>query len=253
MVTKHGTYIDGFAGPQEEDLQSENWSARLVLRLRPQWLKRFILIEQQPEQVERIYQMLRQLPRTPLGKKMRNIKVIPGDVNVKLPAYLADYPIRSREATFCLLDQRTFECHWSTVETVARHKRNGNKIEIFYFLANSWINRSVANTRDFDRVAAWWGKSNWKDFLGMGGWDRALSMRDRFQKELGYRYALPLPIYDRHGGRRIMYFMIHATDHPDATKLMSAAYDRAVEPLQTQKEIQLFLQSVAKDCTGNVE
>jgi len=29
-ITKHGTYIDGFAGPQRED-QPEAWAAKLVL------------------------------------------------------------------------------------------------------------------------------------------------------------------------------------------------------------------------------
>jgi hypothetical protein len=30
LVTKHGTYIDGFAGPQDTD-RPESWAARLVL------------------------------------------------------------------------------------------------------------------------------------------------------------------------------------------------------------------------------
>jgi hypothetical protein len=33
MVTKHGTYIDGFAGPQEETGETANWAAKLVLEL----------------------------------------------------------------------------------------------------------------------------------------------------------------------------------------------------------------------------
>lgn len=244
MVTKHGTYIDGFAGPQEEKLDSENWSSRLVLRLRPQWLKRFVLIEQNPDQVTRLRAMLRELPPTPLGKKMRNIKVLSGDVNRELPNYLENYPIRPTQATFCLLDQRTFECHWSTVQTVASHKKSGHKIEVFYFLANSWLERSAANTKDVSRIEAWWGGSDWRQFLQHRGWDRALIMRDRFLTELGYRYVVPLPIYDKYGGTRIMYFMIHATDHPAAAELMNKAYNHAVEPLPTQEQIDLLVQSL---------
>lgn len=34
MVTRHGTYIDGFAAPQESD-HPEMWSAKLVLENNP--------------------------------------------------------------------------------------------------------------------------------------------------------------------------------------------------------------------------
>jgi hypothetical protein len=34
FITKHGTYIDGFAGPQEERM-CDTWAARLVLESEP--------------------------------------------------------------------------------------------------------------------------------------------------------------------------------------------------------------------------
>ncbi len=241
MVTKHGLYIDGFAGPQEEHHSTENWSARLVLSLRPQWLRKFVLIEQNADQVERIKAMTRGLPRTPLGKKMRNIAIHHGDVNVVLPKYLSDNPIRRTMATFCLLDQRTFECHWATVQTVAQHKKAGHKIEIFYFLANSWLHRAFATTKDEARKEAWWGRSDWKEAESLNGWTRALQMTDRFHSELGYKFARPYPIYERKGGTRIMYFMIHATDHTAAPDLMRRSYDTTVEPLATPEQVAMFL------------
>jgi hypothetical protein len=45
QITKHGTYIDGFAGPQEEDENSTGWSARLVLESEPQWFRNFYLFD----------------------------------------------------------------------------------------------------------------------------------------------------------------------------------------------------------------
>src|SRR5918999_436676 len=69
LVTKHGTYIDGFAGPQEVD-RPDMWSAKLV-------------------QQERF---------------------------------------SKKEAAFCLLDQRTFQCRWDTVEDLARYKTERYKI-----------------------------------------------------------------------------------------------------------------------------
>lgn len=43
-VTKHGTYIDGFAGPQEPD-QTDAWSAKLVMETEPRRLRHFFLCE----------------------------------------------------------------------------------------------------------------------------------------------------------------------------------------------------------------
>ncbi len=39
MVTKHGTYIDGFAAPQRRD-RADLCSAELVLRTEPKWIKK---------------------------------------------------------------------------------------------------------------------------------------------------------------------------------------------------------------------
>src|ERR1700736_2349910 len=44
QVTKHGAYIDGFAGPQNEG-QPDAWSAELVLKSEPKWLRHFFLCE----------------------------------------------------------------------------------------------------------------------------------------------------------------------------------------------------------------
>jgi len=44
LITKHGMYIDGFAGPQSLK-QLGSWSAALVLESKPKWLRKFILCE----------------------------------------------------------------------------------------------------------------------------------------------------------------------------------------------------------------
>ena len=62
-----------------------------------------------------------------------------GDVNEEIHTILEEAAIGSNTACFCLIDQRTFECHWATVKAVARHKSEGRKIELFYFLAQGWL------------------------------------------------------------------------------------------------------------------
>ena len=62
---------------------------------------------------------------------------------------------------------------------------------------------------------------------------------ERIKRELGYESVVPWPIYEEQGGRRIMYYMIHATDHPEAPKLMRRAYLRAVDPIEPIEQLKL--------------
>src|SRR5581483_7455378 len=50
FITHHGTYIDGFAGPQEER-ESDCWAAKLVLQSEPRWLRHFHLCDLKRTQV----------------------------------------------------------------------------------------------------------------------------------------------------------------------------------------------------------
>jgi hypothetical protein len=43
-----------------------------------------------------------------------------------------------------------------------------------------------------------------------------------------------------------MYYMIHATDHPAAPKLMTYAYNNAVQPPPPEEQFQLLLEEL--DC-----
>jgi hypothetical protein len=68
-----------------------------------------------------------------------------------------------------------------------------------------------------------------------------MKVRERFEKELGYAYVTPLPIYEAQNGRGIiMYFMIHASDHPDAPILMTSAYRKCVTRRQPVTQMSLL-------------
>ena len=58
------------------------------------------------------------------------------------------------------------------------------------------------------------------------------------RSEFGYKSVKAWPIYERADGGNTMYYMIHATDHPEAPKLMSRAYRRAVHPLEPLEDLQ---------------
>ncbi len=225
-ITRHGVYIDGFAGPQQPD-KPDTWAARLVLASEPRWFRKFFLFELDEAKIAMLRELAQTQPPRKKGEPKRTIEIFPGDMNVNIQELLASKKISMKEATFCLLDQWTNQCDWATVEALARYK-TGNKIELFYFLANGWMDRSLAAIRNPDRPRKWWGKDDWEKLRGIKSIDRVQLFVDRFKDELGYKHVLPWPIYERRHGRNVMFYMIHATDHPEAPSLMDRAYHRAV-------------------------
>lgn len=111
-----------------------------------------------------------------------------------------------KEATFCLLDQRTLEY----VENLAKFTSSGHKIRVSYFLANSWLDRafhprriSTFSRRGGDATAGptfvacheMNGEMFWSDdsprpwLLSVRAW----------------------PIYERENGGAVMYYLRHGS------------------------------------------
>jgi three-Cys-motif partner protein len=230
FITHHGTYIDGFAGPQDPQ-KPDSWAAKLVLESEPKWLKHFHLFEIKKKKIKMLNELKRRQPdRDSKGRKVnREVEVYPGDFNINVHKLLRSASIKPKEATFCLLDQITFECHWSTLKALAEYKPAGyRKIELFYFLGVGWLDRAFSGQKKTKKLEDWWGRDDWDQLLKKGPFKCAMAFVERFKQELGYKTVMPWAIFERKGGGRIMYYMIHATDHPDAPGLMSRAYDRAV-------------------------
>lgn len=246
LITKHGVYIDGFAGPQNPE-KTHMWSAKLVLEYKPRWLRQFHLFDSNPEQIKYLEELKAAQPPRKTGEPKREVNIYPGDFNLLLPNLLKKKPISEKEATFCLLDQRTFECQWKTVEALSTYKSSGMKIEIFYFLAEGWLGRAIAAQKNTEVLDLWWRNKDWKILRRMKRFERALFLADRFQNELGYESALPWPIHEKKNGGRVMYYMIHATDHPEAPNLMHRAYHKAVSPIENPQQF-LFEFNEWKTC-----
>jgi three-Cys-motif partner protein len=234
QITKHGAYIDGFAGPQYHD-ELGAWAAALVLQSEPKWLRHFFLCELDPKGIAAL-QLLRKEQSDVLDKKgrkiYRNIEVWDGDFNQNVDQILNSGKITQKEATFCLLDQRTFECHWSTVQKLAAYKAPPhNKIELLYFLGVGWLHRAFSGVRNVALLDDWWGRRDYDKLKDMSTFDIAELVRKRFEVELGYKHTAAYPIFDKEEGNRIMYYMIHASDHDEAPALMVRAHRKAVRAL----------------------
>lgn len=227
-VTKHGTYIDAFAGPQHEDSRDETWAAKLVMDNKPAWLRNFHLFDQDAQQIKHLEGLRDSYLAANNDGVKRMVSVTTGDCNLTLPAFLKEAPVREKEASFCLLDQRSTECAWETVKAVANHKgvSGGSKIELFYFLPQGWIDRTIKSWRNGveERCIRWWGRDGVMDFLKLSSFDRGLMMAKRFKEELGYKHSYPFPIQKEGEQGCIMFWMIHASDHDRATTLMTQAY-----------------------------
>jgi three-Cys-motif partner protein len=237
LVTKHGTYIDGFAGPQEPD-KPDTWAAKLVLESQPPWLRKFFLCDNDPQK----FLALEELAKHHSHEPNRLIKLFADDFNEAIHQILGSGLIREKEATFCLIDQRTFECKWKTLETLARYKKEGSKIELFYFLGIKWLQRALTATQERSVLEAWWGDSSWPKLRKQRGDVVKDILCDRFKNELGYRYAYGWPIFEKQNGGSVMYFMIHASDHPHAPALMDRAYRQAVSDKEPIKQLKIEFQ-----------
>lgn len=244
IVTKHGTYIDGFAGPKDPK-QPDAWAASLVQELDPLRLRHFHLCDVDHQKVLHLQELRDRFPD-------RDIYVYGGDFNTLVDTIVTPETVGPTEAAFCLLDQFTFECHWATVEKIARHKADAsNKIEVFYFLAEWWIYQALGGIKSAEgeaKAAAWWGRDDWRKLQNMAGTDRAELVCQRFREECGYDFATPYAIYEKGKGRgRIAYYMIHATDHPAAPRLMRDAYQDAIDPPKPVDQITLELGLKSQD------
>ena len=215
-----------------------------MLKSEPKWLRHFFLCEKSKRGIAALRRLRKSQPepRDKSGRRLsRNIEIWPGDFNSNVIEILRSGKITQKEATFCLLDQRMFECHWETVRKLAAYKKPPNKkIEILYFLGVGWLHRSLSGIRNTETMDKWWGRRDWQQLKGMKHIDIANLVRDRFMKELGYKFAAAYPIYDREQGNRVMYYMIHASDHDEAPTLMVRAHHKAVRSLP--KEIQQLIQ-----------
>jgi hypothetical protein len=70
---------------------------------------------------------------------------------------------------------------------------------------------------------------------------------NRMKEELGYKHAYGWEIYSKEKGGKVMYHMIHATDHDEGPKIMNRAYRNALNDREGLRRLQKDL----SDLWGN--
>jgi three-Cys-motif partner protein len=225
-ITKGGLYIDGFAAPQSRDHETA-WTARRVLEIRPARLRTFWLCDIEPRGLLQLRRLKEQHHGNP---RSRRVFIFDGDFNSTVKGILKNDRLTRRAAIFALLDQRGTECHWATVRALAE-RAGRTKIELLYFIGTSWVHRILASsTRDqkLEELDNWWGGRGWQELRDLSQTGIVIRMADRFAGELGYRFVKPYPIFLEDGGNKVAFHLLHASDHPEAPKLMDRAFLEAV-------------------------
>ena len=127
LITKHGTYIDGFAGPQYKD-KVNSWAAKLVLESEPRRLRHFHLYDTKKNQFRQLETLRDSQPPPNKERKepKRTIDVTRGDFNILVADLLESASIRQKEATFTLKNWWGRE-DWQELRQMGSYKR----VEVF--------------------------------------------------------------------------------------------------------------------------
>ena len=102
LVTKHGTYIDGFAGPQESD-KPDMWTAKLVLESEPKRLRHIILCDKNASSANRLRQLKESQLNQSNGGAKRNIEVYNADFNDVIKEILGSNTLKKMRQPFVCL------------------------------------------------------------------------------------------------------------------------------------------------------
>lgn len=239
-VTKGGLYIDGFAAPQSR-VHEDAWTARRVLEIEPKRLRTFWLCDVDPKGLDQLRSLKEKHHQNP---RSRRVFVFEGDFNSTVNNILQSGRLTRRAAIFALLDQRNTECHWATVQALAS-KKGRTKIELLYFMGTSWLHRSLTQSNKPKRLTEidrWWGSDTWKKLVDLKQYEIAEVMASRFSNELEYAHVNAYPIKQDIAGSKTSFYLIHASDHPEAPKLMTRAYLKIVgdvsgSPADTQMDM----------------
>lgn len=226
LITRGGLFIDGFAAPQSR-MHEDAWTARRVLEIEPKWIRAFWLCDIEAGGLMQLRRLKAAHDRNP---RSRHVSVMEGDFNQTVKLILNSQRMRRQTAIFALLDQRNTECHWATVKALAA-RAGRTKIELLYFLGTSWLHRSLAASVKPERLSQidlWWGGNGWQRLKSLSQAQIVEEVASRFTKELGYRFVNAYPIFQEEDGNKPAFHLIHASDHPEARKLMGRAYIKVV-------------------------
>lgn len=251
-VAGGGTYIDAFAGSGQARIKGDLTAGSPLRALRSGAFRDLVLFEKDPKIHADLCALVGSLEeRDRLKVRIWNP---PADCNEAIIELLEAGGIDKDRPCFAFLDPNSTELEWATVERLARYKPyeapppgeqlRRCKVEL-WILVNTHhaLGRLMPSDRTSHRVpphahvldSVMGGREAWWDlWLRSWGGPDLLASRyaERLQTELGYRWAHAQRVHDP-DTNRVQYYMVHASDHPNAHTLMrSAKKEKFVDPPQ---------------------
>jgi three-Cys-motif partner protein len=234
-------YLDLFAGQAQNISRSRTehlirGSARRALETRPPFtVLRFFELDSQAAGLKAALE-------AEYPDSRSRFKVVPGDCNKTTGAVLAGLADLNWAPTFAFLDQQSTEVQWSTLQQLARHKRQDKwKTELWLLCASGLLPRGLRlRTEAIDsttagRITAMFGTDMWTDALDAtragelspADFRSELTnlMRWRLEQALGYKTTLVFKVTNTSGSE--IFDMIFATDHWAGEKIMKDVYTAA--------------------------
>ncbi|NOR99694.1 three-Cys-motif partner protein TcmP [Mycobacteroides abscessus] len=179
-----------------------------------------------------------------LGDRFPNddrYRVVKGNCNETIDGVLRELEPLNWAPTFAFLDQQAAEIHWSTIEKLARFRknRNGWKTELWILMSPTMIAREARKSEEFRRrVSSLYGSEDWLRVLHALDARKITAeqyrqemvnlMRFRLETALGYQYTHRIPM-TMSTNKMTIFDMVFATDHDAGDKIMRHLYNQAAQ------------------------
>lgn len=214
QTTVEQIYIDGFAGPGQNQLRGSgkivDGSPMLALDAHAPSGNRFdklYFIEKDKAASDELQQLVKDRDMA------HRSTVIPGDVNAELPRTV--HRFNQESPIFVLLDTEGIDPEWRTIEEIADWRTE--------LLINFPLGMAINRNPDSEKVDKYFGTDAWRPIWSAGPSLRAsrlLSLyRDRLAN-LGYKYQVEDPRLVKGEGNRRLYYLIFASKRPVARRIM---------------------------------
>jgi len=181
----------------------------------------------------------------------RDVEIFSEDCNDKIGKALSDLTQYNRAPTFAFIDPNGPDCHWSTLESLARFKNPESrfKTEIWLLFADGMFTRSLLRDGNIDqdekeKMTRMFGTEDWvyiyearcnerldppdarTEYVNLMQWN--------IEKQLGYKWTHILQVFNEQHSP--LYHLIFATDNEAGNRIMAHLYKKALEEFPRMRE-----------------
>ena len=181
----------------------------------------------------------------------RDVKIISGDCNDKIGEVLSGLSQYNWAPTFAFIDPNGPDCHWSTLESLARFKNAESKYktEIWLLFAHGMFTRNLPLDGNIspaweERMTRMFGIECWIDIYEARRSERLDAsgarteyvnlMRWRLENQLGYKWTHTLQVFNEQNSP--LYHLIFATDNKAGNRIMTHLYKKALGEFPIMRE-----------------